>query len=437
MRRPLSSGASSMSWSDAAWDEPDHDVYDEYDEGALWAGSGAMALTGRADGPPLMATGRPASAVARALQAFDLATSGRWGSTAELPDVRLLGERGSIAGLRRRGPDSCGGAFRILPSLDGHLGLTLARREDLELVPALVEASADEPWSAVRMWAQRTTTDAAVARCRLLGLPAARVPATPEAARCAAGRSPVRSSAGGARRRPERPRVIDLSSLWAGPLCAHLLGLRGAEVIKVESLARPDGARRGPSRFFDLLHHGHLSVTIDHRSPSQVEALRDLIASADLVLDSSRASALVGWGIVAEEVVEQGVHWLSITARGRASRAVGFGDDVAVGAGLVAWDGRQPVPAGDAIADPLAGVTAARAAAAALNSDRAHLIDVSMHDVAAAAARTRVAEHLVRRTSDGWIVETESGCHRVAAPTGRTSRGPAALLGADTDRWLG
>ena len=40
------------------------------------------------------------------------------------------------------------------------------------------------------------------------------------------------------------PLVVDLSALWAGPLCAHLLGLAGARVVKVESLGRPDGARR-------------------------------------------------------------------------------------------------------------------------------------------------------------------------------------------------
>src|SRR6185437_13287713 len=42
------------------------------------------------------------------------------------------------------------------------------------------------------------------------------------------------------------PVVIELASLWAGPLCGHLLGLTGARVIKVESNTRPDGGRFGP-----------------------------------------------------------------------------------------------------------------------------------------------------------------------------------------------
>ncbi|WRZ90036.1 CoA transferase [Streptomyces sp. NBC_01007] len=51
--------------------------------------------------------------------------------------------------------------------------------------------------------------------------------------------------------------MVDLSALWAGPLCAHLLGLTGARITKVESAARPDGARRGSAEFYRLLHQGH------------------------------------------------------------------------------------------------------------------------------------------------------------------------------------
>src|SRR5438445_440620 len=75
-------------------------------------------------------------------------------------------------------------------------------------------------------------------------------------------RGPRRAPTGGARRRIEGARVVDLSAMWAGPLCASVLGMAGADVIKVEDPRRPDGARFGPPEFFDLLHAGHRSVVL-------------------------------------------------------------------------------------------------------------------------------------------------------------------------------
>ena len=60
--------------------------------------------------------------------------------------------------------------------------------------------------------------------------------------------------------------VIDLSALWAGPLCGDLLARSGATVVKVESTQRPDGARRGARAFFDLLNGRKRSVGLDLQS---------------------------------------------------------------------------------------------------------------------------------------------------------------------------
>jgi hypothetical protein len=365
-----------------------------------WADSGAMALTGRPDGAPVLPPGNAATVVREQLGALGIAVPG------------LLGERAAYAGLRRNGPWSCGGAMRVLPTADGLLALSLPRASDLELLPALVEAEVTDPWATAATWAIRTPTADAVARVGLLGLAGGAVSALPEAPRPGV----VATALGTRRPSTERPLVVDLTSLWAGPLCAHLLGLRGARVVKVESRHRPDGARRGPADFFALLHRGHEQVHLDFGG--DLDVLRDLVREADLVLEASRPRALRHLGLVAEDVVAAGTSWLSITARGRASDRVGFGDDVAASAGLVHHDGGDVLPVADALADPLAGVAAASAAADALAAEEARLVDVSMWHVAA-ATRGDVPEHDVTRSGGAWWVECAAGRYAVREPRTR------------------
>ena len=162
---------------------------------------------------------------------------------------------------------------------------------------------------------------------------------------------------------PEDLLVVDLSSLWAGPLCGDLLAASRRRVVKVESISRPDGARRGPASFFDLLNGAKRSVALDFHDPSQRAHLGRLVHSADVVIEASRPRALEQLGIVAADLVASGPRlWVSITAYGRQGASgprVGFGDDAAAAGGLVAWSDESPVFCGDAIADPLTGLTAA------------------------------------------------------------------------------
>ena len=390
-----------------------------------WATSGAMALTGRADSPPRLVDGAPASVVRAALALLGTPTSA---------GVQVLGERAAAAGLGRRAPWSPGGAFRMVRARDGWLGLSLARDSDLDLLPALVGADVQDPWSALEGWAGSQSVAAAEERGTLLGLPMSAVPVAGDSRR-----APVLATRGGGRASDSRV-VLDLTSLWAGPLCAHLLGETGARVIKVESADRIDGARRGPSAFFDLLHAGHESVVLDFGTESGRAALAGLIDAADLVLEAARPRALEQLGVDAAEVVASGTSWVSITAYGRDEAnalRVGFGDDVAASAGLVCWDGDRPIPVGDAIADPLAGVVAAAAAAAALASRDAWLLDVSMHDVAALAASVPPDGAELFQTADAeWQVQAGEQRVAVAEPAIRPAKSAAATAGRDTDSVL-
>jgi len=194
-------------------------------------------------------------------------------------------------------------------------------------------------------------------------------------------------------RRADEVLVVDLGSLWAGPLCGRLLLEAGARVVKVESTARPDGARHGPRDFFDLLNAGKRSVALDLTSRDGVADLQRLLARADVVIEASRPRALAQLGIDAGSLVTEGGPqiWVSITGYGRDDDGVAFGDDAAVAGGLVVWDEGRPSFCADAVADPLSGLVAARACLDALARGRRVLIDVAMAGVAAAAAGPTLA----------------------------------------------
>src|SRR5262249_1870616 len=126
----------------------------------------------------------------------------------------------------------------------------------------------------------------------------------------------VRQQTGDAPPLDRPPLVVDLSSLWAGPLCSHLLLAGGARGVKVESIGRPDGARADTTGFFDLLNHGKASVALDLPSTYGLAQLRRLVAAADVVIEGSRPRALRRWGI--DPATADGPQvWVSITGHGR------------------------------------------------------------------------------------------------------------------------
>ena len=405
-----------------------------------WAACGAMALTGHADGPPRLAPAALAVACHRAASALHQMSGTP--ATAELDGAQFLGERAAIAGLRRAGDRSPGGSCRILPTADGWIAVNLARGEDHSLLPAWLGSGCwSDPWPALVDRVCEQPRDALVARARLLGLPVAPLAEPPETAprwcRVAAEGSRVPNSRKGS------PRVLDLSALWAGPLCAHLLGLTGAHVIKVESLQRPDGARFGPAAFFDLLNAGKRSVALDLHSREGRTALRRLIQRADIVVESARPRALTQLGIDAASLVRQtpGLTWLSITGYGRHEPAggwVAFGDDAAAAAGLaLAMDPADPIFCGDAIADPLTGLHAAVACLKAWQQGGGVLLDVALSKVVAhVLASDPSPPAQVERAPGGseeWTVVAATERETVRAPRARPVHQRARPLGADTE----
>jgi hypothetical protein len=216
---------------------------------ASWARSGAMALTGYSHDAPVMCP-IPLAACAEGVLMALAHIAGRQ-FPPNLSGARLLGERAAITGYTRNGPISPGGSCRFLKTRDGWIALNLARSDDWDMLPALLEQEIVPEWPVVAMAFQDHPSAHLLARGRELGLaigehrPSGKAGSWHEI-----GQESHRPPS----RRNPTPVVVELASLWAGPLCGHLLGLLGARVIKVESARRPDGARFGPAAFFDLLN---------------------------------------------------------------------------------------------------------------------------------------------------------------------------------------
>ena len=189
---------------------------------------------------------------------------------------------------------------------------------------------------------------------------------------------------------PELPlqgvRVVDLTAFWAGPAATHLLAAFGADVVKVESIQRPDGIRySGGMRkdvddwweygwVFHAMNTNKRSVTLDLGSEDGRGLFKTLVAGADVVIENFSPRVMDHFGLTADVLLE--VNPKLVVARmpafglgGPWRERVGFAPTMEQIAGL-AWVTGLPedppvTPRG--ACDPLAGVHAAFAVVAALH----------------------------------------------------------------------
>lgn len=415
---------------------------------ARWAASGAMAITGRANGPAL---GPPDGLVPKLdlLEADLRGLSQRLGQGVDVDSLALLAERAAISRLSRQGQISCGGATRLLPAENGWLAISLARPDDFGLLEAWLRCPIEgDPWATVVQQVAAADAYELESWGAELGLPVSALPSEPPVAVTsdlpsggdggATEQPHVHAAAPERWELPLRARrlgdaapcsdvrslvVADLGSLWAGPLCGSLLGAVGADIWKLESVSRPDGARSGPAEFFDLMNAGKRSVAINLGTEDGRRTLRRIVAAVDVVIEASRPRALDQLGVDRYELVTASRPrvWVALTAHGLEGdgrNRVGFGDDIAVAGGLVAHDHKGPVFCADAVADPLAGLVAATATLRALAIGGAWLLDVDMHNVAAWFAGPTLP-----------VTDRPPA----AAPRARPRAGRGPVLGADTD----
>lgn len=362
---------------------------------------------------------------------------------AALDGATILGERGSNSDFVIRGRQSAGpGGSRLHPTRDGGwFCLTILSPGERPMLPALfMDEDLDyESDAAIAAAVLRHDCADLVERGRLLGLPVASADEVPPG-------PPVQVLATGPRReRPpgHRPLVIDMSSIWAGPLAGHLLWLAGAEVIKVESLSRPELLRRDDPVTFELINQGKPNLALDFADAAQKAVLADLVRQADFVIESSRVRALKQLGIDAEALVREvpGLVWLSVTghgATGEAAQWAGIGHDCGVAAGLaraMADAGGEIGYVGDAMPDPLTGITAALEGWRAYESGEARRIGFAMSAIAAGALREERA-----RDPDGLNADLRAWSAAIGQLFPKVPRramlAPVREFGADNARFL-
>jgi crotonobetainyl-CoA:carnitine CoA-transferase CaiB-like acyl-CoA transferase len=196
--------------------------------------------------------------------------------------------------------------------------------------------------------------------------------------------------------RPPQPlplagvRVVDFSWVWAGPFCAMQLAHLGAEVVRLESQARPDAARRLPitpvgmapglnrSGYFNQWNQGKQSVLLNLAAPGATEIARRLIAKSDVVVENFATGVMDRLGLGYEDLrrVKPDIIMASISGYGHTSPQrsyMGYGPAIVPLSGLASLTGYprgQPDEVGISYGDPTGGITAAAGVLAALVARR-------------------------------------------------------------------
>jgi crotonobetainyl-CoA:carnitine CoA-transferase CaiB-like acyl-CoA transferase len=204
-------------------------------------------------------------------------------------------------------------------------------------------------------------------------------------------------------------RVLDLTSVVAGPLATQTFGDMGAEVIKIESPEGDTTRYTGPARSPDMaalfmgLNRGKRSLVLDLKQPAAADALWRLIDGADVFVHSMRPQKIERLGFSHQAVcarnpriVYAGLH--GYRAGGPYSGQPAY-DDVIQGqsgvAALMAEIAGEPRYAPTILADKTTALTLANAVTAALfareKTGRGQFVEVPMFETMVAFV---LAEHL-------------------------------------------
>ena len=223
-------------------------------------------------------------------------------------------------------------------------------------------------------------------------------------------------------------RVLDLSRVLAGPWGTQILADLGADVVKVEAPGRGDDTRAwgppflkgadgddeiGTSAYYLAANRNKRSIAVDFADPAGAALLRDLAASADIVVENFKVGGLTKYGLDWDSLraVKPALVYCSITGFGQTGPYASRGgyDFVAQGMGgfmaITGEEGGQPLRAGVAMADVTTGLYATISVLAALRhaerTGEGQHIDISLLDTQIACLANQAMNWLVGGVDPG------------------------------------
>jgi crotonobetainyl-CoA:carnitine CoA-transferase CaiB-like acyl-CoA transferase len=248
-------------------------------------------------------------------------------------------------------------------------------------------------------------------------------------------------------------RVFDLTSFWAGPYASQILGFFGAEVLKVESIQRPDGTRMATSYgirgdlvwerapLFQAVNTGKRAVTLDLGDRRGQELGRRLLARCDVLVENYSPRVVERFGLL--DADRSDLITLRMPAWGLTGPwrdRPGFAQTMEQAAGLASVtgfpDGPPLIPRGPC--DPIGALHAAFAVLAAIRDrDRTglgQLVEVPLVETALNVA----AEQFVEYGASGTLLGRHGNAHPQAAPHGvyrTTGDAWVAIAVVDDHQW--
>jgi crotonobetainyl-CoA:carnitine CoA-transferase CaiB-like acyl-CoA transferase len=243
-------------------------------------------------------------------------------------------------------------------------------------------------------------------------------------------------------------RVLDCTAWWAGPAAGHALALLGADVVKVESVTRPDLMRYAVARppdsdrwyewgpVFHAVNAGKRGITLDLASPDGKELFERLVPTADVVIENMTPRVMEHFGLGWDRLHALNPELLMVRMPafgldGPWRERGGFAQTMESVSGMAWLTGRPdgpPVLVRGAC-DPLAGMHAVFATIVALAGRDAGGGGRLVESVMVEAALNAAAEQVVDHSAGGPLLRRDGNRGPTAAPQG-------LYRCAGTDRWL-